>query len=86
MADMEAVRICISALRLIAQLGFSVFFIYLLSLDGAKHSKGNLTGLMPRWYVFPKIIWQFNSSSCSGVNPFIVPWVPTGMKIGVSTS
>lgn len=43
------------------------------------------TGLMPRWYVFPRQIWHPRPSSWSTVIPFRVPWVPTGMKTGVLT-
>lgn len=57
------------------------------------HNKGNLinftvlhTGLMPRWYVFPRQIWHPRSLSWSTVIPFRVPWVPTGMKTGVLTA
>lgn len=31
------------------------------------------------------MIWQFMFLICLGVNPFKVPWVPTGIKTGVST-
>lgn len=44
------------------------------------------TGLMPRWYVFPRHIWHPRPSSWSTVIPFRVPWVPTGMNTGVLTS
>lgn len=44
------------------------------------------TGLMPRWYVFPRQIWQPRPSSWSTVIPFRVPWVPTGMNTGVLTA
>lgn len=44
------------------------------------------TGLMPRWYVFPRQIWHPRPSSWSTVIPFRVPWVPTGMKTGVLTA
>lgn len=45
-----------------------------------------VTGLCPRWYVFPNIILQSSSFSCSGRMPFKVPWVPTGINTGVSTT
>jgi len=44
------------------------------------------TGRVPRWYVLPRMIWQPSSSSWSVVRPFMVPWVPTGMKTGMSTT
>lgn len=40
---------------------------------------------MPRWYVFPRQMWQSSCSSCSAVIPFMVPCVPTGMNTGVLT-
>jgi len=38
-----------------------------------------LTGLVPRWYVFASIIWQPSASNWSGRRPFSVPWkhIPT---------
>lgn len=45
-----------------------------------------LTGLMPRWYVFPRQIWHPRPSSWSTVIPLRVPCVPTGMKTGVLTA
>ena len=44
------------------------------------------TGRIPRWYVLPRRSRTSRSSSCLGVNPFIVPCVPTGMNTGVSTA
>jgi len=33
-----------------------------------------ITGLVPRWYVFPSIIWHPRASNWSGRRPFSVPW------------
>ena len=33
-----------------------------------------ITGLIPRWYVFPSIIWHPRASNWSGRRPFSVPW------------
>lgn len=38
-----------------------------------------------KWYVLFNMIWQLRSSSCFGVSPFSVPWVPTGINTGVFT-
>lgn len=45
-----------------------------------------LTGRFPKWYVLPNIILQSSSANCSGTSPFSVPWVPTGINTGVSTT
>jgi len=33
-----------------------------------------ITGLVPKWYVFPSIIWHPRASNWSGRRPFSVPW------------
>lgn len=37
-------------------------------------STNMITGLVPRWYVFPSIIWHPKASNWSGRRPFSVPW------------
>ena len=43
-------------------------------------------GLKCKWYVFERMIWAPKSLSSSGVMVLTVALVPTGMKIGVSTT
>ena len=42
-------------------------------------------GLNNKWYVFDKIIWVPDAIKFSRNTALTVPWVPTGMKEGVST-
>lgn len=43
-------------------------------------------GRSHRWNVLPRMIWALISCSSRGWIAFTVPYVPTGMKIGVSTT
>src|SRR5690349_12232334 len=43
-------------------------------------------GRIHKWKVLPRMIWAPISSSERGVTPLTVPYVPTGMKMGVCTT